>query len=643
MEFGNRTSIFGRNASGKTTLMDLFFWILFNKMSDGSQPDKIRPHGVDGKDKDFIDIVGEADLEIDGRPVHIKKIQKQKWTTPRGQAEKRFDGNFNSYEINDIPKTEKDFKDFIESAINEEVFRFASNATEFLKLKTKDRRAKLFELVAGFTNQDVIESDLVKYESLAEELKSFTLEELQAKNAKALKERRNRMKELPARIDEASRSLVDVAELELDNAELKRKIQEIDQRENDTMAAMKQMDEATNDIIELKTRQSEMIRKANEVLITQRKEIQRRIDAAEEGFAKAMGQQSLAEMGIERARKAIEQHEAEKKRLGEKYMEERSSSFDESKWIFDEESIICPNCGQEYPADRIGRIREDFSTKKAKALEKFNTDKEKRLNDIVASGSAEKKSVDDNAAKIVEFQKQIEQAKADKITFNAAKTVAWAEMQAMPESADMSENQAYEALCLEISRKEEALNAMNTGADYRKQLKAQRDELQKELSSNQAKVSANTVADQRIGDLKKEQKALAQKIADEEKRQFLLEEFNRAKVSMLTDRINENFSVVNWRLFEPQVNGGYKEICEPTIGGTSYGNGLNAGHKILAEMDIVNTLQKIYGVLVPVFLDNAERLSSNSYGEVLSAMNCQLVTLAVSEDAELRVKVGECH
>lgn len=213
----------------------------------------------------------------------------------------------------------------------------------------------------------------------------------------------------------------------------------------------------------------------------------------------------------------------------------------------------------------------------------------------------------------------------------------------MPESADMSENQAYEALCLEISRKEEALNAMNAGADYRKQLKAQRDELQKELSSNQAKVSANTVADQRIGDLKEEQKALAQKIADEEKRQFLLEEFNRAKVSMLTDRINENFSVVNWRLFEPQVNGGYKEICEPTIGGTSYGNGLNAGHKILAEMDIVNTLQKIYGVLVPVFLDNAERLSSNSYGEVLSAMNCQLVTLAVSEDAELRVKVGECH
>jgi DNA repair protein SbcC/Rad50 len=63
----------------------------------------------------------------------------------------------------------------------------------------------------------------------------------------------------------------------------------------------------------------------------------------------------------------------------------------------------------------------------------------------------------------------------------------------------------------------------------------------------------------------------------------------------------------------------------------------------LAEMDIVNTLQKIYGVLVPVFLDNAERLSSNSYEEVLSAMNCQLVTLAVSEDAELRVKVGECH
>lgn len=638
---GGRTSFFGRNASGKTTLMDLFFWVLFNKMADGSQPDKIRPHKSDGQDIDFVDIIGELDLEIDGRPVHIKKVQRQKWTTPRGKAEKRFDGNFNEYEINDIPKTENDFKGFIESSVSEEIFRFASNAAEFLKLKTKDRRAKLFELVAGFTNEDVIQNSPVKFESLAAELQTFTLEELQAKNSKVLRERRKHMEELPSRIDEASRALVDVAEFELASAELKREIAEIDRRENDAMVAIKQVDDATNNIIELKTRQSEMVRAANEVLVAQRREIQERIDTVEDGFFKALGQQSLAEMGIEHAKKAIEQHSATKRQLGEKYMEARKSVFEESKWVFDKDSIICPNCGQEYPIDRMEQIRGNFDSKKAQAIEKFTSEKKKHLCEIEAAGSNEKIAIDENASKIIDYEKQIEQAKADKVTFNAARTVAYEEMQSLPDKADMSDNQDYEALCLEIVKKEEALTSMNTGGDYRQQLKAQRDKLQLELSSYQAQITGNTVADQRVENLKEERTTLAQKIADEEKKQFLLEEFNRAKISMLTDCINKNFAVVKWKLFEQQVNGGYKEICEPTIGGTSYGNGLNAGHRILAEMDIVNTLQKIYRVSVPVFLDNAERLSSDSFRSIVAEMDCQLVTLAVSEDSELKIEVAQ--
>lgn len=60
IDFSARTNIKGQNAAGKTTVADAFMWVLFNKMSDGTQPDKIRPHDEDGKE------------------TTIEKIQKQK-------------------------------------------------------------------------------------------------------------------------------------------------------------------------------------------------------------------------------------------------------------------------------------------------------------------------------------------------------------------------------------------------------------------------------------------------------------------------------------------------------------------------------------------------------------------------------------
>ena len=50
--------------------------------------------------------------------------------------------------------------------------------------------------------------------------------------------------------------------------------------------------------------------------------------------------------------------------------------------------------------------------------------------------------------------------------------------------------------------------------------------------------------------------------------------------------------------------------------------------------DIINALQKIYDCNVPVFLDNAERINSFNVPD----MECQLITLSVSEDDELKVR-----
>ena len=60
---------------------------------------------------------------------------------------------------------------------------------------------------------------------------------------------------------------------------------------------------------------------------------------------------------------------------------------------------------------------------------------------------------------------------------------------------------------------------------------------------------------------------------------------------------------------------------------------MNNGMKINLGIDIINTLSTAYGVRVPLFVDNAESVTS------LEQCGSQIIRLVVSEnDKELRVK-----
>ena len=57
---------------------------------------------------------------------------------------------------------------------------------------------------------------------------------------------------------------------------------------------------------------------------------------------------------------------------------------------------------------------------------------------------------------------------------------------------------------------------------------------------------------------------------------------------------------------------GLEECCEPMINGVPYSSSLSKGERLKAALDILNTLQKFYGVEMPVFIDDAESYTNNS-------------------------------
>jgi hypothetical protein len=122
-------------------------------------------------------------------------------------------------------------------------------------------------------------------------------------------------------------------------------------------------------------------------------------------------------------------------------------------------------------------------------------------------------------------------------------------------------------------------------------------------------------------------------VANAEKMLFELENFIRFKMEKVSGLINEKFEGLEWKLFENQINGGMRETCELTVNGVPYGS-LNNGNRIVAGLEIIKTLQRIFNVSIPVFVDNAEAISTGNFPE----MECQVIKLIVTDDTELIIK-----
>lgn len=75
-------------------------------------------------------------------------------------------------------------------------------------------------------------------------------------------------------------------------------------------------------------------------------------------------------------------------------------------------------------------------------------------------------------------------------------------------------------------------------------------------------------------------------------------------------------------------------MCETLYEGVPYGSGLNNAAKINVGLDIINTLSEHYGILAPIFVDNAEAVTK------FINVDAQLISLVVSEkDKQLRVEL----
>lgn len=637
ISFGKNTKIYGQNATGKTSIVDAYNWCLFDKNSIGEAKFQIRPLDANNNQINHVEIKVSVTLRIDGREITFKKVQKQNWVKKRGSLSETLQGNVNSFEIDEVPKKEKDYKEYIKNIINEDLFKLITNPQAFVGKKWQEQREELMKLAPDIDNEDVIATNPKLLSELSLALSLHNPEDLQAKAKKALSEYKKQQAEIPARIDEVRKSMtdIDVAELELQRNGLKEQIAEIEKSEEDMTAQYEKYQKDTDDLMDLKFKLSDMERKANEDNNTSKRKYEEQIADFDADISSSNRRIDALKQNIIDAGGTISAYEKKREELLADWKEENAKTYVDNL-VFDENSTICPMCGQSYPEDKIEQIKTDFERKKADVKAKWEKDHRDALDRIVADGNRYKGLIEQMQDKLEDTEVQLSAEKRNLQSTEVERKKVSDALSTLPDRIDISNTEEYKELASQISEKEKLLSTANSGAEMRQQLRIKKNGLKEELFEVEKQITSadNSAKEERIEELQQEMNDIADKVNEQEKMLYLLEEFTKAKMTMISKSVNEKFKIVNWKLFDKQVNGAIVECCECTVNGVPF-SALNTGHRIVAGLDIISTLSEMHGVTAPIFIDNAEAINEFNIPKI----EAQTILLSVSHDKQIEVRV----
>lgn len=661
--FGDRTNIKGANATGKTTVFDAFTWLLFGKDSLGNAKFDIRPLDADGNMINNLEISVEALIHVDDEEYALKKTQKQVWRKKRGTDTTEFQGNVNEFEINGYPKSEKEFKAFIAGIIDENIFNLVTNPNAFNALPWKEQREILMKFVGAMSDVEIALTYEDKYSLLIPELKIASTDDILKKYTKAKNTLNKQMAEIPARIDELSKQIVsvDTGALEVQKAAKQAELKRVEDSLSGGNSTRQKINDLNGQIMDEKLRISGIQNDANSELDEKRRKARQAVNNADDKVTKTEREILDAEYLKSDYIKARDRAEADKTRYAEEWKEWKKKTFPEFVPLDDyveplpltDKDLTCPTCGQALPEDvrkqriadhekicakaksdyedRCEEHRMDYDTKKIM----FSEQRKKAMDEITVKGQkaadnvrAYQKQIDEQEKEISALKLRLECEKAD---LSKAKK----DLEAIPACADISGNADYIKAQESIRSLETLIEELREKTPDNAEAEARIEILRDEISDIEAQIKAadNTKVKERIAELEEEQKSIGQKIAEQEQMIDLTESFIRAKMNMISEKINEKFKVVRFSLFENQINGGLKETCECTVNGVPYSS-LNNGHRIIAGLDIIRSLSELYGVSAPVFIDNSEAISTGNFPD----MDTQIIHLIVTDDNELNVE-----
>lgn len=619
------TNIYGANATGKTTVFDAFKWLFFDKDSNDRKDFNIKTLDSNNNPIHFLEHEVEATLIIDGIDTTFKKVLQEKWVKKRGQTEQEFSGHETNYWIDEVPVKKKDYEEKINSLIPESLFKLITDPSYFNnQLKWTERRELLINISGANISDDEILDSKEEFKILKNNLDGRSIDDYKKVVQAKIKDLNKQKETIPVRIDELTNTLIteheiDYEKIEKEKAEYNQQLQAIELEMTDVQAKAKenmriadQLAAAKKELSDFKLKKeteysqkysSDLINLQNEKRVIESK-IRYRQDEYSDRLLK------------------IQQDQKRKAELYKKW-----DDVSNMKLEFDSNSFICPTCKREYETDKIEEMKKQFENN-------LNVHKKSEQDAINKEGQAINLRLDENTKAREQIQQELPELNnnLDEITNRIAELEKAKENDT---SFDITSLPEYNNKISEIEKLEEKVkNLTNGDISYLQNRKLKISEEINKLNKilNEREIQEKTK--ERIKELQNEEENISKKIQKLEGEQYALEEFTKTKVELLENAINSKFEIVKFRLFDTQINGGLVECCDTLVNGVPYAD-VNNAHKILAGLDIINTLIKFYNTSAPIFIDNRESINE------IYKIDTQIISLIVTTDSKLRIEVSK--
>lgn len=608
-------SLFGANAAGKTSVYDALTWLLFDKDSAGHSRPAVKPTGAPAGTMPEVTVM----LTVDGEPIKLRKVLREKWEKPRGSSIERYAGDTRDYYIDDVPLAENAYKRRIAELIDERQFKLLTDVWAVTKgMHWKDRRTLLAE-ICGLPEDKQLLSTAPQFAELAEKVGRRTVDEYKSVLMKQRKDMNANLNTLPVRVDECSRMVTELESLDIAAAH----------SESDRLQA------------ERERVQGELVKLANNTLAAQARNelgaLQNQLRELEaENNAHLASQRVPVEDETPVLTAALDRAKCEADRLTRTVAQERDlvlngeTRLDDyrARWrAIDAETCgtTCPVCHQPLPQDMLETSQDAFAAHQKQRKDALLEDSKMVKQGIAAA--KDRLLTAETALKTAQDEVQKAQISLDSYT---------PPVEVVPENLPDYDRRKGAILTL-IADADKRIDRLTSDTEQeRRRLETALSAVTAEKLRHDAVLAKEqTLSDtrRRIADLQAEQRTAAAEMEQMDRLIAMCEEFTRYRVQAITESVNSKFRLTRWRLFTEQVNGGLADCCEPMDMNGSTFEGTNNAMQINIGMDIIDTLSAHFGRRVPLFVDNAESVTH------LQPIGSQVVRLVVSEqDKELRIE-----
>ena len=632
VEFTDKnTFICGGNGTGKTTLQDAFLWLLFGKDSTNRADTNfnIKTLGEDGKP--ILHLVHSVTgvLSINGRDVELQRNYVEKWGS--GVNAGVLQNHATEFYLNGVKlKTKKEYDAEVAAILPEDVFRMITNPLYFPTMKAQDQKAMLLEMAGNVTNEEVANIN-PKFQELISLISGRTLEQLAKEIASKKSALKDELKGIPGRIDsvrDAMPESEDWAVLEKEIADKKEKIKDIDsqladkskQIEAEFKAKSELQKQIGNKKLAKSQRENEIRQNANKSyhdVLDNISKLEYQVKSKDAEISRKQEDHSRIKANIEALNNDLE------------VLRGKFYAIDAETLQYPEGAFICPTCKRELEV-------EDIQAKQQELQDNFNLNKANRLKAVQNEGK-------EKAAKVEELKKQCSIIQATITQLSNEKEILVHNINEckgnMPEEQDTQKiilsdptwlSLSNEIVDLENQLKAEAKPIDTTELKEAKAILSEAiDELNKKLGKRDTIERSNKV----IEDLEDRRDKNNEALAEQERLEFLVQDFQKEKDNKLMERINGMFSLVKFSFISEKLNGNEAITCFCSVDGVPFAD-VNNASKINAGLDIINAICRSVGITAPIFIDNRE-----SVNDLIPTMS-QVINLVVSKDKSLMIRVA---